>query len=226
MELDIIKNMQSAPNMGKRFGQHIEPKGTYVTQKYDDFPVKFPWVDGKASLNNPLFIDVTNDTLIKYKYDLVKRFKAKGQNLTNLLMQRGYDAIITRFDDGSTGEIILFPNAKFMLNTLKESKTSFKLYLRENLQQADKLYFRDGKLSPQDREVVLSLTNGDNYTRLVADWLYHLIKIWKEDPNSVTVKKFLPDFYQYLKTYDKNIFPMFASQLVFEILTFLSKGIR
>jgi hypothetical protein len=95
-----------------------------------------------------------------------------------------------------------------MLNTLKESKTPFKLFLRENLQQADKLYFRDGKLSPQDKEVVLSITNGDNYTRLVADWLYHLTKIWKEDSNSVTVKKFLPDFYQYLKTYDKNIFPV------------------
>lgn len=194
--------------MGKRFGQDVEPKGTYVTQKYDNFPVKYPWVEGKAVLKNPLYIDVTNETLISYKRDLAKRFKAKGQNLTNLLMQRGYDAIITRFDDGSTDEIILFPNAKFMLNKLNETNTGFKLFLRENLQQADKLYFKSGKLTPQDRELVLSITNGDNYTRLVSDWLYHLTKIWKEDSNSVTVKKFLPDFYQYLKTYDKNVFPV------------------
>ena len=31
-------------------------------------------------------------------------------------MKLGYDGIITKNDDGSFGEIILFPNAKFMLH--------------------------------------------------------------------------------------------------------------
>jgi hypothetical protein len=133
MEIAIIKNMQSAPNMGSRYGQDVEPKGTYVIEKHGSTPEKYPWVDGKADLKNPLFVDVTMDTLISYKYDLAKRFKAKGQKLTNLLMQKGYDAIVTRFEDGSTGEIILFPNAKFMLDMKNESKSLIKNMLRESL---------------------------------------------------------------------------------------------
>ena len=207
MELDIIKNMQSAPNMGKKFGQDVEPKGTYVLAKTSDY-LAYPWVQGKASINKPLIINISDETQISYKQDLANQYKAKGQKLTNKLMSMGYDALITKYQDGSTGEIVLFPNAKFMLDTVNENKSGFKLFLRENLQQADKLYFKSGKLTPQDRELVLSITNGDNYTRLVSDWLYHLTKIWKEDSNSVTVKKFLPDFYQYLKTYDKNVFPV------------------
>jgi hypothetical protein len=88
------------------------------------------------------------------------------------------------------------------------SKLFIQEILRENLQQADKIYFKTGKLSPEHRELVLSITNGDNYTRLVADWLYHLIKIWNQKTDDSSTIKFLKDFYGYLKTYDKNVLPM------------------
>jgi hypothetical protein len=38
-----------------------------------------------------------------------------GKRLTQKLMRLGYDAIITVRVDGEWGEIVLFPNASFML---------------------------------------------------------------------------------------------------------------
>jgi hypothetical protein len=212
MEINIIKNMQSAPYMGSRFGQDVEPKGTYVIQKHGTEPAKYPWVDGKAVLENPLFIDVTVETLIKYKYELTKRFKAKGKQLTNKLMDRGYDAIVTRFEDGSTGEIILFPNAKFTLDMKNESKLLIKNILRENINQADKIYFKSGKLSDKARAIVFNITKGDAYTRLVTDMYYVMFKINEkfiegDILDNKSIKK-LQESYQDLLTYNKNVFPI------------------
>lgn len=51
-----------------------------------------------------------------FKRDLATKYKAKGIKLTNKLMQLGHDAIITIKENGEYGEIILFPNANFMLH--------------------------------------------------------------------------------------------------------------
>ncbi len=63
--------MESAPNMGSRFGQDVEPAGTYVS--HDDRKNKTP-IDnhkfGKVVFNNPLIIDITDDTIISYKNEL------------------------------------------------------------------------------------------------------------------------------------------------------------
>jgi len=135
MLLKIIKNTESAPNMGSRFGQDVEPKGTYVIEKTNDLPVKSPWIEGNAEIKKPLYIAVTDDTLVSWKYDLSNEYKAKGQKLTDKLMRKGYDAIITTHEDNSTGEIILFQNSSFILN---ENKTLIKKLLRESLHEAVK----------------------------------------------------------------------------------------
>ena len=132
MVINIIKNMESAPYMGSRFGQDVEVKGTYVLEKDFDSPVNTPWVEGKAEIKKPLMINVNDETLISYKYELAKKYKAKGQKLTNKLMSLGYDALITVLPNKSTGEIILFPNCNFMLNT-NESRNFIKSLLRESL---------------------------------------------------------------------------------------------
>jgi hypothetical protein len=80
--------------------------------------------------------------------------------------------------------------------------------LRENLQQAEKIYFKNGVLSPEDKDFVLSITNGDPYTRLVADWVYHLRHIWNQKLDEREVNQLVKPFYQWLKTYDKNVFPV------------------
>ncbi len=135
MELNIIKNTEAAPNMGSRFGQDVEPKGTYVKEKTNFVPDG--WSEGKAVINNPLYIDITDDTQIEYKKDLAKQYKSKGEGLTNILMSKGYDAIITRYPDGKSGEIVLFPNSKFMMGE-NETKKMIKKMLKESLLDEDK----------------------------------------------------------------------------------------
>ena len=132
MLLKIMKNMEKAQHYGSMFGQDVEPTGTYVLEKDFDRKLDKPWVEGQANISNPLVIDVDDDTLISYKYELAKKYKAKGKRLTEKLMNAGYDAIIT-MRNGSTGEIILFPNCKFMLGGLDENKTMIKGLLRESL---------------------------------------------------------------------------------------------
>jgi predicted Fe-Mo cluster-binding NifX family protein len=127
-----MKNMEPAPYMGSRFGQDVEPSGTYVLEKDFDRKLDKPWVEGQAEIKKPLFIEVNDDTLISYKYELAKKYKAKGKRLTEKLMAVGYDAIIT-MRDGESGEIILFPNCSFMLNRLDETKLLIKNLLRESL---------------------------------------------------------------------------------------------
>ena len=111
--LDIKKNMDSAKNFGSRYGQDVEPKGTYVTVGHTTMS---GYKNGKAVLQNPLFIDVDDNNLIEYKRELSNKFKAKGLGLTKKLMTKGYDSLITRYSNGDFGEIVLFPNASFMLH--------------------------------------------------------------------------------------------------------------
>lgn len=110
--IDITKNTEPAPYLGSTYGQDIEPKGTYVSQ--GKFEGK-GHINGKASLRNPLFINVDENNLVQYKRDLVDKYKAKGAKLTNKLMGLGYDSIVTIDKNGKYGEIVLFPNASFMM---------------------------------------------------------------------------------------------------------------
>lgn len=114
MIIDIIKNPEKSEYYGSRFGQDVEPAGTYVLQS--DGVILDGWLEGKATINKPLFVDVTSDTLISYKNDLALEYKAKGKTLTKKLMNKGYDALITRVPSGDFVEIVLFPNCTFMLH--------------------------------------------------------------------------------------------------------------
>lgn len=128
-----MKNMDPAQYHGSTYGQDVEPSGTYVLE-WDKNIKLFPnWVGGKANLNNPLYINLDGyENVIDYKRDLSNEFKAKGKNLTKKLMAKGYDAIITHTTKYGTGEIVLFPNAKFILD-VRENRYLIKKLLRESL---------------------------------------------------------------------------------------------
>ena len=49
---------------------------------------------------------------------------------------------------------------------------SYSLY--ENVQLADKLYFNTDKLSQEDKDIILGITGGDNYTKIISDFYYYL----------------------------------------------------
>jgi len=88
----------------------------------------------------------------------------------------------------------------FMYNLVKKRLRR----VLENLQQADKVYFNTGKLSSEAREMILNITGGDNYTKLVADLAFHLLKhgdIFRD-------QRLFQVFYEYLETYDKSVFPI------------------
>jgi len=111
--IDITKNTESAPYLGNEFGQDVEPKGTYVLQGNIESD---KYVNGKANLKNPLFVNITDDSPIDYKRKLANKYNAKGQKLTDKLMKLGYDSIITINENGEYGEIVLFPNASFIMH--------------------------------------------------------------------------------------------------------------
>lgn len=102
------KNKEKAPYLGSRYGQDVEPSGFYVTQKESDYlPPNYE--TGKLTFNNPLVIDVDDDTLVSWKKDLSEQYGGKkNKALTNALKKDGYDGIITRHKKGYLGEIIAF----------------------------------------------------------------------------------------------------------------------
>lgn len=79
-------------------------------------------------------------------------------------------------------------------------------YLYENIQLADKVYFRDGKMSEEDRKIILSITNGDNYTKIISDFYYYLKSLpFIKDNKLIEEIKLL---YNDVKNYNKNVFPI------------------
>lgn len=108
-------------------------------------------------------------------------------------------------------------------------KNLIKHLLRENLQLADKFYFKDGKLSPRVREIILQITNGDPYTKIMTDIYYtmlmdnHTTGSWalkqldpehqetekpENDVMNIDDLKKLRPIYNQLIEYNKNVFPI------------------
>ena len=113
LDLDIMRNPIPAPKLGSLYGQDVEPKGIYVLNGKTNVN---GWVNGKASLNKPLYIQVNDNNQIEYKRELSKKYKSTGSRLTQKLMNDGYDGIITVYPDGGYGEIVLFPNSKYIFD--------------------------------------------------------------------------------------------------------------
>jgi hypothetical protein len=84
---------------------------------------------------------------------------------------------------------------------------SVREYLNENIQLADKVYFKTGKLSNEDREIILNITNNDNYTKLISDF-YFTLKEKKININEII--KELKLLYKDVINYNKNIYPVFG----------------
>jgi hypothetical protein len=109
--LILIHNKDKAPYLGKKFGQNVEPAGYYCIE-YKGIKTSHNYEIVEYTYSKPLIINVNEDTLIKWKYDLSKRYKATGVKLTKKLMEIGYDIIITKYDDNATGEIIILDTSK------------------------------------------------------------------------------------------------------------------
>lgn len=110
------------------------------------------------------------------------------------------------------------------------------IVLAENIQQADKIYFNKGLLSPNVRRHIVHITDGDAWTKLLTDIYYTEMMNWKknghwmvsgldgnnEEPESESEYhtpgkddmmnledwKRMRRFHNQLKTYNKNVFPI------------------
>ena len=76
----------------------------------------------------------------------------------------------------------------------------------ENIQLANKLYFKTNKLNEKDKNLILRITNGDNYTKMLCDLLW--VANMQDYPVDYNFKGDLEEAYSQLKSYNKNYFPI------------------
>jgi len=115
-KLTLLHNTEKAPYLGKRFGQDVEPAGYYAIEQYKDFGDRLPTIEvAEFKAINPLIIPVNGNALVSWKYDLSKKQKAKGKKLSDKLIAAGYDCIITVYENGDTGEIIVLDTSKLIM---------------------------------------------------------------------------------------------------------------
>jgi len=86
-------------------------------------------------------------------------------------------------------------------------KTTYGGYLIfENLQLAESKYFKTNLLDANEKEIILNITNSDNYTKIICDLAYFYKTHLNREVNDI--ENILNIFYKLLKEYNKNIFPM------------------
>lgn len=94
-----LHNKEKSPNMGERFGQHIEPAGKYVVVSDGQFAKgKSNFETGVIRFQKPLVIDFGGGYQEKsnWKYTLSNRYNNKtGKALSSAIRKDGYDGIIT-----------------------------------------------------------------------------------------------------------------------------------
>ena len=124
-KLILLRNKLKAPNMGSVYGQDVEPAGYYAIQREGDYFDKIPNYEVvEIEPSKPLYITVTDGTLVSWKKDLSEKYKAKGKDLSTKLMNEGYDVIITQYPEGDTGEIIVLDTSKIK-NVMKMAEGGY-----------------------------------------------------------------------------------------------------
>ena len=130
------------------------------------------------------------------------------------------------FDVTKKINIVCIVNVKIDMNNMKEylwdiydsnfnliqGETKLSYFLKnkkltENIQLADKVYFKTNKLEKEDKDVILSITNGDSYTKIIADFYFYL-KPYKYNIDSLT--KSIKILYNDVVNYNKNVFPIYG----------------
>lgn len=106
-----VHNNESAPKLGARFGQDIEPSGFYVQHVPAGGTLPRGWSEGTAVLERPLVLVESLDGSIYgptgWKARLHKATKKKRQALSRYLMELGFDGIVAVRGDSTTEIIVL-----------------------------------------------------------------------------------------------------------------------
>jgi len=110
VEFHYVRNTEKAPNMGERFGQHIEPHGRYLNHQEPGatYPLPKGWERGKHRFENPLVVEwgTTTGEPHGWKSRISKAFGGKTRkSLTSALLRHGHDGIVT-VNGAHTSEIV------------------------------------------------------------------------------------------------------------------------
>lgn len=108
------------------FGQNLEPAGEYMNQDTTNGEYKVPGFEyGTITFKNPLILDHKNTSSTGWKKDLSNMFNGKtGKKLSNEIIKAGYDAIITKDENGNYVEIVNLNGKKINGNGEKNFDTS------------------------------------------------------------------------------------------------------
>lgn len=99
---------------------------------------------------------------------------------------------------------------KFIATTIRKYLNEQQI-LKENIQLADKIYFKTGKLSDDDKKIILNITNGNNYTKLISDF-YFILK--NNSFNTNELIKRLKLLYDDILNYNKNVYPIIGYDVI------------
>jgi hypothetical protein len=210
--INTLKNKEKAPYLGSRFGQDVEPSGNYVTQQEIE-NVSEMWTKGTLSFENPLVIDVDENSLVDWKRTLSNQYgNKKGKALTKALQEAGYDGIITRnTQNNELGEIIIFDdNKSYSENNSIQTKSIqqlqeenrmtqpkipvAKVFLNENTQpprekvsRVDK-FFNENRTSELPKETVNVSDIIPTQKNLTIDNLENTVDVQNTDESIVLLK--------------------------------------
>jgi hypothetical protein len=106
-----MHNTESAPYLGARYGQDIEPHGTYLLEdEAEGWKHPLPgWEYGWVEFRNPLVLSFTLEPDEDHygphgwKQRLVDEYGKKGKALTKALRRDGYDGVVTYWDQPGHG---------------------------------------------------------------------------------------------------------------------------
>jgi len=160
VKMGYIWNTEKAPNMGERFGQHLEPAGRYINErpitfKGDDYP---NLKEGEVEFKNPLVVGWGGGygEPDNWKQALSDKYGGKkGKALSKALIKDGYDGIITLDAKGNTSEIVdLVPDKPASKEVAKAEEPGKEAALVEDIRSLEKKlqnlrdkHARDGRKS-------------------------------------------------------------------------------
>ena len=95
-------------NYGSRYGQNIEPSGEYMSMDTMQGKYKIPGFEyGTIDFKKPLILEHKDTTANGWKKDLSERYRGlTGKKLSEAIKKDGYDAIMTKDEDGNFIEIV------------------------------------------------------------------------------------------------------------------------
>ena len=95
-------------NYGSRYGQNIEPAGEYMSMDTMEGKYKIPGFEyGTIDFKKPLILEQKDTTPNGWKKDLSNKYGGlTGKKLSDAIKKDGYDAIMTKDEDGNFIEVV------------------------------------------------------------------------------------------------------------------------